>query len=76
MDGRPSRGCFPVDDRPPKPAPLLTPPFEATVAGWIVVFGAAPAELAGGAVVANQAPTAIAAPVLMLSCTTTSGKPE
>jgi len=41
-----------------------------------VVFGVVLAELAGGAAFANQTPTAIALPVLMLSCTTTSDKPE
>ena len=65
MDGCPSRGWFPVDNRRPKPGPLLTQPFEAATAGWIVVFGAVLAELAGGAVVANQMSTAIAVPVLI-----------
>ena len=62
---RPSRG-LPVDDERPKPAPLLTQPFEAAMTGWIVVFGAVLAELAGGAVVANQMSAAIALPVLIL----------
>ncbi len=62
---RPSRG-LPVDDERPKPAPLLTQPFEAAMTGWIVVFGAVLAELAGGAVVANQMSAAIALPVLII----------
>jgi hypothetical protein len=62
---RPSRGGFPVEDERPKPAPLLTQPFEAAMTGWIVVFGAVLAELAGGAVVANQMSAAIALPVLI-----------
>ena len=52
--GRRSSRGLPVDDQRPKPAPLLTQPFEAAMTGWIVVFGAVLAELAGGAVVANQ----------------------
>jgi len=55
---------LPGDDQPLKPAPLLTQPFEAALTGWIVVFGAVIAELAGGAAVANQASTAIAVAVL------------
>ena len=35
------------------------------MAGWIVVFGAVLAELAGGAVVANQMSAAIAVPLLI-----------
>ena len=35
------------------------------MAGWIVVFGAVLAELAGGAAVANQTSAAIAVPVLI-----------
>jgi hypothetical protein len=66
MSGRPSRGGFPVADRPPKAAPLLTQPFEAAMAGWIVVFGAVLAEPAGGAAVANQTSAAIAVPVLII----------
>ena len=46
--------------------PLLTQPFEAGLTGWIVVFGGVIAELAGGAAVANQTSTAIAALVLIL----------
>ena len=45
--------------------PLLTQPFEAGLTGWIVVCGAVIAELAGGAVVANQMSTAIAVMVLV-----------
>jgi len=56
---------LPRDDQPPKPAPLLTRPFEAGLTGWIVVFGAVIAELAGGAAVANQPSAAIAIPVLV-----------
>ncbi len=62
---RPSRGLA-ADDERPKPAPLLTQPFEAAMTGWIVVFGAVLAELAGGAVVANQMSAAIALPVLII----------
>lgn len=56
---------LPADDQPPRPAPLLTQPFEAGLTGWIVVFGALIAELAGGAAVANQTSTAIAVAVLV-----------
>jgi len=31
MDGRPSRGCFPVDDRRPKPVPPLATWFRNQV---------------------------------------------
>ena len=41
-----------------------------------MVFGAVLAELVGGAVVANHTSAAIAVPVPMLSCATTSDKPE
>jgi hypothetical protein len=56
---------LPKDDWPPQPAPLLTRPFEAGMTGWIVVFGAVIAELAGGAAVATQMPAVIAMPVLI-----------
>ena len=46
--------------------PLLTRPFEAGLTGWIVVFGGVIAELAGGAVVANQTSTETAVLVLVL----------
>ncbi len=55
---------LPESDQPPRSAPLLTQPFEAGLTGWIVVFGAMVAELAGGAAVANQTSTAIAVAVL------------
>ena len=55
---------LPLDDWPPRPAPLLTQPFAAGMTGWVVVFGAVVAELAGGAV-ANQMPAVIAVPVLI-----------
>jgi len=57
---------LPGDDQPPKRAPLLTQPFEAGLTGWIVVFGAVIAELAGGAAVANQTSTVIAVAVLII----------
>lgn len=44
---------------------LLTQPFEAGVTGWVVVFGALIAVLAGGAVTGNLA-TAVTLPVLAL----------
>jgi hypothetical protein len=47
----------------PGPGPLLTRSWEAGVTGWIVVFGAAVAELVAG-IVTNRMPTAIAAPAL------------
>ena len=57
---------LPQDDQPPRSAPLLTQPFAAGVTGWVVVFCAVIAELAGGAVVANQTSTAIAVSVLII----------
>lgn len=57
---------LPKEDQPPRPAPLLTQPFEAGMTGWIVVGGATIAELAGGAAVANQASAAVAVPVLLI----------
>lgn len=56
---------LPSDDWPPRPAPLLARPFEAGMTGWVVVFGALIAEVAGGAAVANQAYAVIAVPVLV-----------
>jgi hypothetical protein len=56
---------LPIDDWPPRPAPLLTQPFTAGMTGWVVVFGAVIAELAGGAAVANRTPAVIAVPVLI-----------
>jgi hypothetical protein len=56
---------LPKDDWPPQPAPVLTRPFEAGVTGWVVVFGAVIAELAGGAAVATQMRAVIAVPVLI-----------
>jgi hypothetical protein len=56
---------LPVEDWPPRPAPLLTQPFAAGMIGWVVVFGAVVAELAGGAAVANQTSDGIAVPVLV-----------
>ena len=56
---------LPPDDWPPRPAPLLTQSFAAGMTGWVVVFGAVIAELAGGAAVANQAAAKIAVPVLI-----------
>lgn len=38
-----------------QPVPLLTQPFEAGVAGWIVIFGAMLAELVGGIVTSHMA---------------------
>jgi hypothetical protein len=45
---------FPEDDQRPTSSTLLTDPWTAGVTGWIVVFVALIAELAGGAAVANQ----------------------
>lgn len=56
---------LPMEDWPPRPAPLLTQPFAAGMTGWVVVFGAVIAELAGGAAVANQTSAVIAVPVLV-----------
>lgn len=56
---------LPLDDQPPRPAPLLTQPFAGGVTGWVVVFGALVAEVAGGAAVANQVSAAIVVPVLI-----------
>lgn len=56
---------LPMEDWPPRPAPLLTQPFAAGMTGWIVVFGAVIAELAGGAAVANQMSALVAVPVLI-----------
>lgn len=64
---------LPAEDRPPRPAPLLTQPFEAGLTGWIVVCAAVIAELAGGAAVANQASAAIAVPVLVVPAAVASG---
>lgn len=47
----------------PRRAALLTQPFEAGVAGWIVVFSAVLAVLAGGAITGSMS-TAITVPVL------------
>lgn len=55
---------LPKEDWPPRPAPPLTQPFLAGVTGWVVVFGAVVAEVAGGAV-AGQKPAAIVVPVLI-----------
>jgi hypothetical protein len=65
MDDSPVLRRFPMDDQRPPAMPLLTQPFEAGLTGWIVVCGAVIAELAGGAVVANQMSTAIAVTVLV-----------
>jgi hypothetical protein len=56
---------LPPDDQPPRPAPLLTQPFAAGMTGWTVIFVAVIAELAGGAIVANQTSEAIAIAVLI-----------
>ena len=45
--------------------PLLTQPFEGGLTGWIVVFAAVIAEVAGGAVT-NRMSTAVTVPVLAL----------
>lgn len=63
---------LPLDDRPPRPAPLLTQPFAAGMTGWVVVFGAVIAELAGGAV-ASQMSSAIAVPVLVVPAAVACG---
>jgi hypothetical protein len=57
---------LPRDDQPPRRAPLLTQPFAGAMTGWLVIFCAVIAELAGGAVVGNQASAAIAVPVLIV----------
>ena len=57
---------LPEDDQPTRPAPLLTRPFEGGLTGWAVVSGGVVAELAGGAVVANQLSTSTAVLVLVL----------
>ena len=57
---------LPEEDRPPRPAPRLTQPFDAGMTGWIVVCGAVIAVLAGGAAVANQTSTVIALLVLII----------
>lgn len=57
---------LPPDDRPPPPERLLTQPWRAGVTGWVVVFVAVLAELAGGAAVANQTSAAVAVPVLIV----------
>ena len=56
---------LPQDDQPPRPAPLLAQPWAAGVIGWVLVFSAVIAELAGGAVVANQTSAVIAVAVLV-----------
>ena len=61
-----------VDSRPPTRAPLLTQPFEAAVAGWIVVFTAIIVELAGGAVTSRMS-TAITVPVLAVPVAVAAG---
>jgi hypothetical protein len=55
---------LPIEDWPPRPAPLLTQPWAAGVTGWVVVSGALIAELAGGIAVANQT-SAVAVSVLI-----------
>ena len=61
----PGARYLPRDDQLPRPAPLLAQPFAAGMTGWVLVFGAVIAELAGGAVVANQTSTVIAVAVLI-----------
>jgi hypothetical protein len=56
---------LPKDDWPPRPAPLLTRPFQAGLTGWVVVLGAVIAELAGGTAVATETSAEIAVPVLI-----------
>jgi hypothetical protein len=57
---------------PPTRQPLLTHPWEAGVTGWVVVFGAVVAEVAGG-IVTNQMPMVIAAPVLAFPAAVAAG---
>jgi hypothetical protein len=57
---------------PPTRRPLLTYPWEAGVTGWVVVFGAVVAEVAGG-IVTNQMPMVIAAPVLAFPAAVAAG---
>jgi hypothetical protein len=62
----PTLRSSPEDEQRQAPPPLLTQPWSAGVTGWIVVFGAIIAELAGGAAVANQTSTALAVSVLIV----------
>ncbi|HEV2931867.1 MAG TPA: hypothetical protein VGY96_01930 [Streptosporangiaceae bacterium] len=57
---------FPEDDQRPTSSTLLTDPWTAGVTGWIVVFVALIAELAGGAAVANQTSATLALLVLII----------
>ena len=64
--GPPGVRRLPRADQPPRPRPLLTQPFAGGMTAWVVIFCAVIAELAGGAVVGNQASAAIAVPVLIV----------
>jgi hypothetical protein len=70
--GIPGPVTVPSSKDPPRRQPLLTLPWEGGVIGWIVVFGALLAELAGG-IVTNQMPMAIAAPVLIVPVAVAAG---
>lgn len=56
---------LPKEDQPPRPAPLLAQPWAGGMTAWVVIFCAVLAELAGGAVVGNQASAVVAVPVLI-----------
>jgi hypothetical protein len=56
---------LPQEDQPPRSAPLLAQPWAGGMTAWIVIFVAVIAELAGGAVVANQTSEGIAIAVLI-----------
>ncbi len=64
--GPPGLRRLPKADQPPGPKPLLTQAFAGGMTAWVVIFCAVIAELAGGAVVGNQASAAIAVPVLIV----------
>jgi hypothetical protein len=57
---------LPQEDQPPRSAPLLAQPWAGGMTAWIVIFVAVIAELAGGAVVANQTSEGIAIAVLII----------
>jgi len=56
---------LPRDDQPPRPVPPLAQPWTGGITGWVVIFCAVIAELAGGIAVGSQASAAIAVPVLI-----------
>ncbi len=60
-----------MDDSPAS-RPFLVQPWQGGVTGWIVVFGAVIAELAGASVT-NRAATAVAVPVLLVPVAVVAG---